>query len=93
MRVNKELMLKVRRYEQLSSELSEVVAELYAFFEDFFDGCFIEGYFIADEPSGDVQSDGGYCDQYTGYICDSGNGVYYYPILDSDKYLAVKYSF
>lgn len=56
----------------------------------------VEGYFfesmkIVDEPSGDEQDEGEYCDQGCfGYSEDSYYGYYYYP-LDNGKYLCFYY--
>ena len=93
MTVSKETMKKVKRLNKLEEEAASIRKELLAEFGDYFDGCFIEGFFIEDEPCGDDQGDGEWCNQYTGYICDSGDGTYYYPIEHSKKYLAVSYSF
>lgn len=93
MTVSKETMKKVQRLNKLDAEANSIRKELLAEFGYRFDGCFIEDFNIEDEPCGDEQGDGEWCDQYTGYICDSGDGTYYYPIEKSKKYLAVSYSF
>lgn len=93
MTVSKETMKKVKRLNKIEEEAQRIRKELFAEFGDDFDGCYIEGFSILDEPCGDDQGDGEYCNQWTGYSEDSGSGVYYYPIEGSKKYLAVGYCF
>lgn len=93
MTVSKQTVEKVKRLIELYEETDKIETELRMQFRDHFDGCCIEGFGIADEPQGDHQQDGEYCNQWTGYTEDSGDGVYYYPIENEQKYLAVSYSF
>ena len=93
MNVSKETMKKVKRLEKIQAEAEQIRAELHEEFAPYFDGCYIEDYRIEDEPHGDHQQDGEYCNQWTGYSCDTGDGVYYYPIEKSKKYTAISYSF
>lgn len=93
MEINKETMKKVKRLNKIEEEARRIREELFAEFGDDFDGCYIEDFSIRDEPCGDNQGDGEYCDQWTGYSVDSGSGVYYYPIEGKKKYLAISYSF
>ena len=93
MKVSKEIAKKVERLNEIEAEAGKLHAELRKELGDYFDGCYINGYCIADQPCGDEQHDGEYCEQYTGYFCDSGSGTYFFPIEDSKKYLAVQYDF
>lgn len=93
MTINKETIAKVKRLNKIEEEAEQLRAELHKEFAPYFDGCYIEGYRIDDEPAGDYQQDGEYCDQWTGYTEDTGDGVYYYPIEKSKKYLGISYSF
>lgn len=93
MTVSKETMQKVKRLNKLEEELASIRKELLDEFGAYFDGCYIEDFSIADEPCGDEQGDGEWCNQFTGYSCDSGDGTYYYPIEKSKKYIAIGYSF
>lgn len=93
MRVPKEVATKAERYEQLKSEIDNLYEELEEFanengFEDFW----INGFGVSQEPEGDEQSNGEYCDQWM-HGEDSGNGKYYYPIEGSTQYFWVAYSF
>ena len=54
---------------------------------------FGEGFGISQEPSGEEQSDGEYCDQWIRGEDYSGDGTYYYPIEGSTQYFWVSYSF
>lgn len=47
---------------------------------DEFDGCYIDDFFVVDEPQGDEQDDGEWCNQWTGFECDTGGGTYYYAV-------------
>jgi hypothetical protein len=93
MTISKEIAKKVERLNKIEAEAEKLRAELHKEFGEHFDGCYINDYFIENEPCGDEQGDGEYCNQYTGYICDSGSGTYYYPIENSKKYLAITYEF
>lgn len=93
MTVSKQTAEKVKRLMDLYEEVVQIETELRKQFGEYCDGCCIDGFSIADEPQGDHQQDGEYCNQWTGYIEDSGNGVYYYPIENTQEYLAISYSF
>lgn len=93
MTVSKETATKVEQLLQLEKEANNIREELLAEFGEYFDGCYIEGFFVSDWSVGEDQGEGEYCDQWTGYSEDSGSGVYYYPIEGSNKYLAVNYCF
>lgn len=53
--------------------------------------CEIYNITIEDEPFGKLQNGDEYVSQSSGFICDCYEGIYYYPIKDSDKYLAIQY--
>ena len=93
MTVSKETMAKVKRLVQLEKEADNIREVLLAEFGEYFDGVYIEGFSIRDEPCGDDQGEGEYCDQWTGYSGDTGSGVYYYPVEGEGKYVAIDYSF
>lgn len=94
MTVSKETMSKVKRLNKLAEEAKKIRMELIEEFKDAFDGCYMEEFFIVDEPCGDAQGEGEYCSQGCyGYSSDSGCGTYYYPIDHSKKYLAITYEF
>lgn len=93
MTVSKETIEKAKRLVSLKDEAEKIEAELRVELGPYFDGCFIEGFFVADEPEGSHQQDGEYCNQYTGYTEDTGDGTYYYPSENPKEYLAVMYSF
>lgn len=93
MKVSKEIVKKVIRLNKIEKEMEAIRNELHEFFCDYMDGVYINDYSIADEPSGKAQGEGEYCNQWTGYSEDSGNGVYYYPIEGSKKFVAISYDF
>lgn len=93
MKIPKEIASKVERYEKLKNEEDKLWEELEEFanengFEDFL----ISGFGVCQEPHGEEQSNGEYCDQC---MCgeDSGYGTYYYPIEESTQYLWIGYVF
>lgn len=93
MRVSKEIAEKADEYERLKKQEEQIYEELIAWvnengFEDF---C-VEGFGVAQEPAGEEQTDGEYCDQ-TMHGEDTGDGIYYYPIEGSTQYMWVGYSF
>ena len=67
--------------------------EIDNFFDEEFDGCYIEGFETTVDYHGEKQSDGSYCNQIMQGE-DWGNGTCYYPVEDnSNEYIAVSYSF
>ncbi len=93
MKIPKEIAEKVAKYSELKKTVDALFEELYEFFDGLENGVYYGNFSIEDEPKGDAQGDGEYCDQYAEYCEDSGHGTYYYPIDGSDKYVAVDYSF
>ena len=93
MKINKEIVKKVIRLNKIEKEMESIRNELHEFFGNYMRGAYINDYNIVSEPSGDVQDEGEYCDQWTGYSEDSGSGVYYYQIEDSKKFVAITYDF
>ena len=93
MRVPKEIAEKAYEYERLKKQEEQIYEELLEWanqngFEDFY----VDGFGVAQEPEGEEQTDGEYCDQ-TMRGEDSGDGIYYYPIEGSTQYMCVGYSF
>lgn len=93
MQVPKEIAEKAERYEKLKVETDKLYEELEEFankngFEDFG----VNGFGVSQEPEGDEQSNGEYCNQWM-HGEDSGGGTYYYPIEGSTQYMWVGYSF
>lgn len=95
MKISKDLVCKVERYSELEEEChslyEEIGSTLTRLDEQNADVC-IDDFYITDSPSGEPQGEGEYCDQWSGYIEDDYQGVYYYPLEGSGKYLAVKYT-
>lgn len=98
MKVPKEVATFVEEYEKINNQIHELVKELEACKKVFTDweeencdaGVYIGDLYIVDKPTGEEQCDGEYCNQ----ICqgeDWFTGTYYYPIEDSDKYVAYTY--
>lgn len=69
-------------YEELESWASE----------NGFDGMWVNDFGIAQEPVGEEQEDGEYCNQ-TMAGEDTGYGDYYYPIEGKSQYMRIGYSF
>lgn len=84
------LVKDLNRHEAKVRRLRQALCER---FRDDFDGCYIDDFFIVDEPEVDEQDDGEWCGQYTGYECDNGSGTCYYAVEGSKKYIAITYSF
>lgn len=47
--------------------------------------------FISDEPIGELQCGGEYCDQHHGYFEDDFSGTYYHPVEGENNYLGYSY--
>ena len=88
-----EIASKAERYEELKKEIDTLYEELEEFanangFEDFW----INGFGVSQEPNGEEQFNGEYCDQWMRGE-DSGDGIYYYPIEGSTQYFWIAYAF
>lgn len=93
MTVPKEIAIKADRYEMLKKEADELYEELESWAnENGFDGIWANDFGTAQEPVGEEQDGGEYCNQ-TMTEEDSGYGDYYYPIEGSSQYMRVGYSF
>ena len=91
MKVPKEIADKVEIYKAGQKAFCEIVAWLKENTDA--DGVDIDEVFIVDEPTGNEQNDGEYCDQYSvGWCEDSFVGNYYHPIEDSPLYLGYSYN-
>lgn len=93
MTVPKEIAIKANRYEMLKKEVDELYEELESWAsENGFDGIWVNDFGTAQEPVGEEQEDGEYCNQtMTGE--DAGYGDYYYPIEGKFQYMRIGYSF
>lgn len=91
MKVSKEIAKKAAEYEEAKKKADKLYEELEAWsnengFEDFY----INDFGIVEEPEGEEQKEGEYCDQWR-HGEDWYTGTYYYPIEGSDKYVAYTY--
>lgn len=93
MKVEKDVLKLIKELNKREAEAKKLREALYNRFRDEFDGCYITGFFVDDEPRGEEQDDGEWCDQWTGYECDTGSGTYYYAVEGSKKYIAITYGF
>lgn len=93
MKVEQDVLKLIKKLNEHEAEVQRLRQALYNKFRDAFDGVYIDDFFIVDEPEGDEQDDGEWCDQYTGFECDTGSGTYYYAVEGSKKYIAITYSF
>lgn len=93
MRVPKEIAEKADEYERLKKQEEQICEELINWAnQNGFEDLYVDGFGVAQEPEGEEQTDGEYCDQ-TMRGEDSGDGIYYYPIEGSTQYMWVGYSF
>ena len=92
MTVPKEIAIKADRYEILKKEVDKLYEELKSWASEHgFEDMWIHDFGTAQEPVGDEQDGGEYCDQtMTGE--DTGYGDYYYPIEGSSQYMRIEYS-
>lgn len=72
---------------------NKILGYLRNVFNDDYLGCRIVDYFIADKPEGETRDDGVWYTFYTDYKNEICGGTRYYPIENSEKYIAVSYSF
>lgn len=95
MKVPKNIAEIAERYAALRKEADRIEKEMGACRKAFIEwegdtGVYVGDLFISDEPSGEEQNDGEYCDQWCNGE-DWYTGTYCYPIEGSDKYLAYTY--
>jgi len=96
MSVSKEIAEKVKRSEKLSSEANKLYSELQGIFnsDDYLgDMVLIGGVSISDNPAhiAEPTKNGEYNQIVTRYE-DSVDGRYYFPVEDSDEFVAIDYS-
>lgn len=85
MKAEKDVLKLVKDLNRHEAEVRRLSQALCERFRDDFDGCYIDDFFIVDEPEGDEQDDGEWC--------DTGSGTYYYAVEGSKKYIAITYGF
>ncbi len=95
MKAPKNIAEIAEKYETLKKEADRIEKEIEACRKAFIEwkgdpGVYVGHLFIADEPNGDEQNDGEYCDQWR-HGEDWYTGTYYYPIEGSNKYVAYTY--
>lgn len=93
MKVNKEIVKKIKRLNKIVKEWYAINKDLHEYFKSDMGDVYFGDYCIVDEPRGDARGDGEYCVQWTGVVEDSGYGTYYYPIEGSKKFVAITYEF
>ena len=93
MLVLKEIAEKAKEYDEVSKRANDLFEELEEYFNENAEteDLRLDSFFVADEPVGIKQQDGGYCNQ-THHREDHYTGTYYNPIEDSKKYVAYTYS-
>lgn len=93
MRILSEIAEKVAEYEVAHQRAERLFNEVIKWLNDAgADGVSITSIFLAEEPNGEDQGDGEYCDQYSvGDSGDSFEGNYYHQIEESDKYIGYGY--
>lgn len=93
MKVPKEIASKAERYEELKKEIDKLYEELEEFAnENGFENFSVEDFGISQDPVGEEQPNGEYCDEEMQEV-DSGIGMHYFPIEGSTQYFWVAYSF
>lgn len=95
MNVPKEIADRAKIYEEAQKIATEAFKDVAAWLRENTgaDGVFIEDLFVTNEPAGDDQGEGEFCDQWSvGYCGDSFEGKYYHPVEGSDLYLGYSYS-
>lgn len=95
MKAPKEIVECVEKYARLRKEFERIDKEMEECRKTFAEwegdnGVYIGHLFIAEKPEGESQGDGEYCNQYQ-LGEDWYKGIYYYPIEESDKYVAYDY--
>lgn len=90
LKIPEEIVAKVEAFQKAKEEGKALFADLRAFFDEDMDGAYMENFCIVDEPTGQEQNGGEYCNQITGMLGDDFSGTYYYPIGDG-RYIAIEY--
>lgn len=84
--ISKELAKKIRRFIKCNEEAQKLMKEIKAEMCEKDDDCsYMYDPFITDEPCGDDQGEGEFCNQWTGYCEDDYHGIYYYPLPQKKK--------
>lgn len=93
MKLSKEIAEKAAEYvaaKEKSDRLFEELQQWFSVNADM-DDCCLYGFGVSEEPEGEEQEEGEYCNQYQ--RCeDSFDGTYYWAIEGSPKYVWANYS-
>lgn len=95
MKVSRELADKVERYNELKKEAEKLWEEVTKWFYENTgaDAVYIESLYITDKPTGRLQEEDEYCDQWNcGWAEDAFAGNYYHQIEGSQEYVGYSYS-
>lgn len=89
MKIPKEYGEKVKRYTELTEEASKLYEEVVSWLNENTgaDAVSVDSLFITKTPTGHLQEEDEYCDQFTGYIEDDYYGNYYHQIEGTDEYV------
>lgn len=94
MKIPKEIAEKVKRYTALNDEAQK----LYKDVEEWLnkntgaDAVYIEDIFMTEEPTGILQEEDEYCEQWSGFCEDDYSGYYYHQIEGTNEYVGYRYS-
>ncbi len=86
MKIPKEYGDKVKRYIALHEESEKLFEEVSEWLNEYSADCvYINSLFITTAPTGQLQNDDEYCDQWAGYCEDDFSGNYYHQIEGSEE--------
>ena len=94
MKIPKEYGEKVKRCLVLQAEAQSLYWEVINWLKEYgrADGVYVDEIFLTDTPTGDLQDEDEYCDQWWGICGDDLNGYYYHQIEGSNEYVGYAYS-
>lgn len=95
MKIPKEYAEKVKRYEEITKEAAQLYEDVVDWLNENTgaDAVYIESLFVAEKPTGRVQEEDEYCDQWQcGCIEDYFEGYYYHQIEGASEYVGYRYS-
>ena len=92
MKISRKIARKIKKQAKARDKSNKLYEEIDEWFmKNDGDDTYRGSYNIVNEPCGDNQGDGEYCNQWSGYCEDDYHGIYYFPINHSKKYVAMEY--
>lgn len=93
MKIPREIAEKVKRYIKFSDEAQKLYKDVVKWLNENTgaDAVYITSLFITQKPTGKLQEEDEYCEQWSGFLEDDYAGNYYHQIEGTNEYVGYSY--